>query len=311
MWDGEGGAGGEGGEGGGGEGEGAAIDWKADLSDELRAAPALANIADVGALAQNYLDQAVFLGNAIRPPGPEASDEDKAAFFAKVQEHAGSALVPRPDPEDAESREAFAKAMGRPDEASGYAAPEIENFNVELFDSAREMFHKLGLTQEQAHGLAEFRHAEMTDQYNAVVATMTQQHSELQQEWGMTYQPRLEALGVWLTAENAPKEITEGVKEMPANQIKFLHGLMARLGEGEGGSQHQQGGADGGALPPAEALARAQELLGRLSKMNPGDNEYAALSAKRLEYMKLAYPDSEVGLTTLRSQGVDASQVSA
>ena len=311
MWDGEGGAGGEG---GGGEGEGgqaAPVDYRLGLSEELRSAPVLQDIGDVASLAQNYVDQSVFLGNAIRPPGPDASDEDKAAFFAKVQEHAGTALVPRPDPEDAESREAFAKAMGRPDEATGYAAPEIENFNAEMFDAARPLFHKLGLTQEQAAGLAEYRHQEMTDQYNAIVATMTQQHSELQQEWGMTYQPRLEALTTWLTAENAPKEITEGVKEMPTSQIKFLHSLMARLGAGEGQTQHQHGGADGGAMAPAEALARANELMTRLHKMNPGDTEYAGLAAKRVEYMKLAYPDSEVGLTTLRSQGVDASQISA
>ena len=296
------------------EGEGGAaapVDYRLELSEELRAAPALQDIGDVASLAKNYVDQAQFLGNAIRPPGPDASDEDKATFFAKVQEHAGTALVPRPDPEDAESREAFAKAMGRPDEAAGYAAPEIENFNTDLFDSAREMFHKLGLTQEQAAGLAEYRHGEMVEQYNAVVATMTQQHGELQQEWGMTYQPRLEALGAWLVKESAPKEIAEGVKEMPTNQIKFLHSIMTRLDTGEGGSQHQQGGADSNVMPPAEALARANELMARLHKMNPGDTEYAGLAAKRLQYMKLAYPDSEVGLTTLRSQGVDASQVSA
>ena len=312
MWDGEGGAGGEGGgsEGGGGEGEGSAVDWRAGLSDELRAAPALADISNVGALAQNYIDQANYLGNAIRPPGPEASPEQKKEFYAKIREHAGDVLVPRPDPEDQESLTAFSKAMGLPDKPDGYTTPQIENFNPQSYDAARETFHKLGLTDVQAQGLAAYRHQEMTEEYNAVMASHTEQHAALQQEWGMTYQPRMDALGNWLVAEKAPPAIAEAVKQMPTDQIKFLHSIMTRLGEGEGKTQHQQGGADGGGLPPAEALERAAELMARLTKMNPGDPAYAGLAAKRLEYMKMAYPDSEVGLASLRS-GVDPTQITA
>ena len=109
-------------------------DWRAEFSPELKEAPSIKDFENPEALAKSYVEQAAYLGNAIRPPGPEASEEDKRKFYTQIQEHAGDKLVPRPDPEDAETMAAYAKAMGRPDEATGYIPPELEEFNIEMFD---------------------------------------------------------------------------------------------------------------------------------------------------------------------------------
>ena len=275
-------------------------DWRSTFPDELKSAPSLRDFTDVEALAASYVEQSQFLGNAIRPPGPEASSEARQKFYAQIQEHAGDKLVPRPDPEDQETINAYAKAMGRPDDATGYTPPQIDNFDNNLFDAARDTFHSLGLTNKQAQGLAEYRFKAESATMEANMAERNRQHGELEQEWGVTYQPRIDNLGKWLKADNAPEDIADHVKDLPSSQVKFLFDIYTRLGAG-GEANNNQRGDEPAEMPPAEALSRANEIMTRLHKMHPGDPEYQGLVMKRVEYMKMANPTASQNLNDLRA----------
>ena len=282
----------------------APVDWRTNLPDELRAAPGLADVHSVEALAHQFIESQGYLGRSIRPPGPEASDEQKQAFYAKIQEHAGDYLVPRPDPEDKETMDAFAVAMGRPKEAASYTAPEVEGFDLAGFDAVKGVFHSLGLTNKQAQGLAQWNHEMRTNGESESKAAMMEDHAGLQREWGMTYDSRMASIAGWLNREDAPQSIQQSLKEMPTEQIRWLHGVAKRLGSLEGDINSQQGGQESSDLAPAEANDRAQEIFDRLIKMQPSDPQYQNLVDKRMEYLKMANPGAATTLDSLRS-GVD------
>ena len=195
----------------------APVDWRANLPDTLRAAPQLADVKDVNSLATQFVEQQQYLGTAIRTPGPEAAPEAWASYYAKVQEQSGGKLIARPNPEDVETMRAYASAMGVPAEAGAYTSPEIEGFDQAQFDQVKAQFHQLGLTNNQAMGLATWNH-EMKSQAQADAhAALTADHALLQSEWGVTFQPRLAGIQRWLTADKAPQSVIDNVHQLPSD----------------------------------------------------------------------------------------------
>ena len=92
--------------------------WRDNLSDELKAHKGLADVKDVGSLAQQFLDGQAALGTSIRVPGPEAGEDAWKAFHTKLTDKVPT-LIPTPDPDNPEVMGALYKKMGRPDEATG------------------------------------------------------------------------------------------------------------------------------------------------------------------------------------------------
>ncbi len=61
--------------------------WKDDLNEDIKSAPAFKDIGDdINDLAKNFLDVQSHLGNAIRIPSAEASEEDVTAFHSRLKE---------------------------------------------------------------------------------------------------------------------------------------------------------------------------------------------------------------------------------
>ena len=286
----------------------APVDWRASLPDTLRAAPQLADVKDVNSLATQFVEQQQYLGTAIRTPGPEAAPEAWATYYAKVQEQSGGKLIARPDPEDVETMRAYASAMGVPAEAGAYTSPEIEGFDQAQFDQVKAQFHQLGLTNNQAMGLATWNHDMKAQAQADAHAALTADHALLQSEWGVTFQPRMAGIQRWLTADKAPQSVIDNVHQLPADQLKWLHSISARLNGAEGDASLIPAGQDDpNLLPPAEAISRANEIMERLSKMLPMDPEYQTLIAKRMEYLKMANPGASTDINQLRAGQVDAA----
>ena len=272
-----------------GEGEGnGTADWRAGLGEELAANPALQDITDVQGLAQNFVDQSAYLGTAIRPPGPEASEADRQKFYSRIQEAAPN-LIPRPDPEDPEAMNALKDALGRPADAKGYTMPEIDGLDSERFGVAAPVFHDLGLTQEQVDGLTNWDMAMRAEGVASGKAEITAARAELQREWGVTFEPRSAEIQNFMQNTDAPPGLVEAMGDGSVDNatMRWLHGLVKAVG-GEGQTiTNQQGGASDG-LTPVEAKSRAGEITDRLIKMHPSDPEYKILQDKRIDYLRMS-----------------------
>lgn len=130
---GEGGAG-EGGAGAGGEGGGGGgREWMATLPEPLRANETLGRFADVGALAQGYLETKAAATNRAAIPATDAAPEVWNQFYEQ---------------------------LGRPKEATAYDFAIPEGQTSPLADAFRPKAHELNLTTAQAKGVAEFWNAQ-------------------------------------------------------------------------------------------------------------------------------------------------------
>jgi len=107
-------------------------DWKASLSDEIRADKSLENIKDVEGLAKSYVHAQKLVGaDKIPVPNKFATEKDWDAVYQK---------------------------LGRPEDASGYKydLPEDQTIDETALKNFSDQAHKLGLLPGQANGMVKF-----------------------------------------------------------------------------------------------------------------------------------------------------------
>lgn len=116
----------------------------ADLPGDTREWLKKREVKDPLAAAKLAHDQAKLLGNAIRVPGKNATEEERNEFLNK---------------------------LGRPAEAGGYEfkvpkdLPEEMPYDAERAGRFRDAAHKMGLSQEQAAGLHDWFASEMLGEF--------------------------------------------------------------------------------------------------------------------------------------------------
>lgn len=114
---------------------GAPNDWRASLPAELREAPSLANFADPAALAKAHVEAQALIGRK-------------------------GLIVPK-EGDAPEVVAAYRTALGVPEKPEGYALAAPEGVPADAWDGQRATAfaaeaHKLGLTPQQAKGIAEW-----------------------------------------------------------------------------------------------------------------------------------------------------------
>jgi len=146
-------------------------DWKANLSDEIRADKSLENIKDIEGLAKSYVHAQKLVGSDKIPvPNKFATDKDWDAVYEK---------------------------LGRPADATGYKydLPEDKNLDAEALNNFSTQAHKLGLLPGQANGVVQFYNEAMSkvqqEQDNVAVAAREASTSELKKEWGQAYDQKV------------------------------------------------------------------------------------------------------------------------
>ena len=168
-------------------------------------------------------------GTALFAPTEEGGSEGKKKFLDKAIELSDGGLIPRPDMEDEEQRDALFTALGRPKEAAGYEFAEIEG--SEIGDDRKKFLgdvaHELGLSKSQLKGLDQkLRSAELQGT-NESQEAFTAGLKELRQEWGLVHDDRV----------NQAKKIAEIFfphldKDTPfsAAELKAFHSIAKQLG---------------------------------------------------------------------------------
>ncbi len=280
--------------------------WKTDLNDDISGSPAFKDIGDdINDLAKNYLDAQSRIGNSIRIPGEDATDDDRSTFRARLQEKVPG-LIPTPDIEDTESIKILRESLGTPTESDGYEMPAIDGITIDdtreklIRDTALEVGMSKGqlksfltkMYEADAMGLEVGNHAAEED----AVA--------LRKEWGVTHENRMKALHENLLSSEAPDALTEAIKNRRAGSetTKWLDSLFSKLGETTELTKHKDDKGNDG-VEPSEAILRAAEVRKKLTDPNivQTSPEYKALLAKLVKLEKMAHPDSSTDINNLRA----------
>ena len=151
--------------------------WMAQLGNvEADKAEKLSKFEKIGDLANNYLELEKKLGSSLVKPGDDASDEEREAFY---------------------------RALGKPESADKYS---IEGEQAEMF---RKMAYENNLTDEQAKAfyksLQEVGNNAIAAQKAAFDAQAKDTQAALQKEYGKDYNTKIEMLRRGVTAYGGEK----------------------------------------------------------------------------------------------------------
>ena len=186
------------------------LGWKAALEPDLQQHADLADVKEVKTLARSYVDLKGREKSALYVPGADANDEVKAAFKTKLNE-----------------------INGVPQSADKYDLPfdpKAPEYDADLEKTARNLFHKAGLNNEQANtllqgfveiggtqspkqtekiktaALEEFAKGEKT-RMDQIVATAA---ADLKTEWGGEYEKNV---AVTMKAVDNIEKVVPGFKK--------------------------------------------------------------------------------------------------
>ncbi len=147
-------------------------DWKAGLSDDLRADKSLENIKDISSLAKSYIHAQRLVGaDKIPVPNKFATEKDWNAVYEK---------------------------LGRPKTADEYKynLSEDQKVDTEALKNFSSQAHKLGLLPTQAQGMVSYYNEMIGKQLADAESVSTSQRekamTELKTEWGQAYDQKLQ-----------------------------------------------------------------------------------------------------------------------
>ncbi len=230
-------------------------DWRSSLPEDIRGAKAFDSVKDVNSLAKQFLDAQSHIGNSIRIPGEDAGQEAIDAFNQKLMNKTN--LMQKPEtPEDYDN---VFKAMGKPEDGTGYAMPEDVTGS---YDHLRDLALNANMTNKQFESLVK-----SVAQLDAT-AMETQQNQQqesintVKKEWGAAFDRNASQAVAALEATGAPESVIELAKagNVDGQTLKWFHALSQKIGGGEGSNAVADVGGDQ-VMTPAEARAQLDEIM--------------------------------------------------
>lgn len=253
-----------------------------DTDPALRDDPTLKDFPDVMTLAKSYRDTKAFVGNSIRPPGPDATAETKAEFFTKLQKHAPN-LLPFDD-NDAAAQDVVWSRLGRPKDAAGYEFKAPDDVPIDM-EGLRAAALATGMTKAQFTKAAEA--AVTATRKN--LADAAADNKALRAEWGQAYEPKLKAAAAAASKLNAPEAFVKLIQDgkLSSGQLKLWDTLAKSLGT-EGTEISKQNGSPAPGVPtPAEAEAQIHEIMADPDYWKGGAPRHKSLVEKVLKLQAL------------------------
>jgi hypothetical protein len=260
---------------------GAPEEWLKTLPEDLRAEPALKDFKDTASLAKAFRDTKAMVGTSIRPPGPEASPEQKKEFVEKILKADANLMYLAPDAPK-EAVDALWTKLGRPGKPEDYKLEGTET-PAEL----RALAAQAGLTQAQFAVLAQQAQAQTTAQQKALEAGW----GALRTEWGMAFDEKVASVAAVAKKLGVPDEAIAalGKGQWDPAQVKIWANVAKAIGTSPNEIPGQQG-AGSTTITPAEANARIAELMQNKAFFDESHPSNRALREKFMEYLKLADP---------------------
>lgn len=258
------------------------------ISDEdLKNDPTLANISDLDTMARMLHSAQKMVGNPknfIKRLSENASDEERQAFFREI----GA-------PEKPEEY-GLPQGLERPEDMPAMSEERVNQF--------RQVFHKAGMTKDQADAVLSTLNELEVNAWNEVSQRAEQRYEEaqrqLKEDWGQAYDEQLA-----LAQQVADKKGDEFKQWMEANGLEndpMLIRLMAEVG----GAMQEPGGLPSGGRPggsgrltPEAARERINELKGnpdfQKRWLNENDPGHKAAVDEMTRLFEAAHPSKEGG----------------
>lgn len=272
------------------------MEWFESLPDDLKSAPFFkplddGSVRELDSVITDLKGAATHMGNSIRIPGPDASDDDIKAFANKAMEKIPGLML-TPDLEDEESVNAIYNKLGRPAEAKDYTLPEGAELADDVASALRERAHTYGMSNRQFQKMVSDMTADQSSMTERQKEALTEDLNGLRGEWGEAYPVRLEKIAGLLEKTGAPAYLVESLTQqgLPSADLKWLYAMAESLGAE--GKPLSSDGNDGVDVTPGEALAQLSEVENNPALWDKAHPDNKRLTAKRVELMKLAYPDS-------------------
>jgi hypothetical protein len=251
-------------------------EWLSDVEDEsLRSEDALKTLSRFkgkGDLAKSYLELRGKVGeNPITVPGENATDEEREAFY---------------------------KAIGRPDSPDKYEFPEIEG--VEPDDDATKAFkeaaHKLGVPPEMASGMYQYLMEQaktyQENQAKAIETTQAETEKTLKKEFGKDYETNLTAGDNALRqviGDEAMKKLEAAGLHVDADVVRGAVKLSQAIGEDK-----LRGMGDGSRGGQVKTRAELEDIM----KKNPDWKSDPKLKQEVEDGFRALYPENNVAAYT-------------
>jgi hypothetical protein len=261
--------------------------WLDSMPESLRSAPFIKAAKNEADALQQIKNAAAHMGNSLRIPSEDSSDEDKARFRSRVIEKIPELML-KPNPDD---MDAFYSSLGRPESPDKYIidTEELPN-DFELFSQTA---FKHGLTQDQFRGVLEDIISQTKEQNEIDTAEHNTEMAALKSEWGEAYDQNMSSVKNFLLLSDAPEGIVEmfSEKAMSPREIKWIHSIANQTkAPVELAAQRTEQQA---LLTPVEARNRIQEVMNNSSHpyWNSSDPRHSDAINKMLEYQRAANPE--------------------
>lgn len=252
--------------------------WRNMVPKDFRDHPSLKDYKDFGSFVKSHVNLVGLLGREPRVPAADAPPDQWTQFFS---------------------------ALGRPDTADKYTLPLPQGEGApevipEVVDGFKKIAHDAGLTQSQAHKVAEWYFGvlnEQSDSLAAETAALTERtERELRREWGQAYDSKVRSAAK-VFSEFGGKDLLDWMETSGAGSNSHLIRMAAKFAEAmsEDRLGHSRGANFG--YTPAEA----QKEIGRLEldkdfqkalwdSQHPGHTEAVR---RRSELYAAAFPTEE------------------
>jgi hypothetical protein len=213
---------------------------------------------DIDDIAKSYQNLEKMVGNSVRIPSDDASDEAKQEFYDKIKDIDGILV---------KGSENFYDKLGRPEDKDGYALQEIASEEVlnapgvqSEIEAFKDIAHEIGLTQEQAEKLVASKLTTVKESLDLQVISRKESESKLHEIWGRDFENRMNSAKIVAKtyAEKYPDAMNDLVNGPAGNNVAFLQ-MMSELGksfkeQGHEGMQTAQFG-----MTPADAIRKISE----------------------------------------------------
>lgn len=228
------------------------------IPDELRMEPSLKDFKDVGSLAKSYVHANKMIGNSIRIPSEDTSDEARQKFYEKLKGIPNVAVLD-------DVNNVYSK-LGVPSSATEYQVEINEDYkdviNPELVGSFKEFALEHKLNNAQVNALIDYQANIIQSSFKEAYTTPEDAEAALRKTWGEDYDNRF--AGAQLAAKALSEKYPEDYKKLmtgPLQNNPLLLDLLAERGRGlQEGHGAVQGKTINYGLSPEEAKYKVEEL---------------------------------------------------
>jgi len=257
-------------------------DWRASLPEDIRSSKVFDSVADVNSLAKQFMDAQSHIGNSIRVPGEDASQEAIDTFHAKLMSKTDLMIKPQ----TSEDYQKVFESMGKPVDGKGYVNPE----GVEGYDNLRELALNANMTNKQFESMVSSVAQMDATAVEASTAKQKESRGVIEKEWGAAFDQNSSQAIALLEATGAPESLVALAKsgDIDGDSLKWFHALSQKLSGGEGSTAVNDIGGNQ-IMTPSEADAQLGEILGNKESpyWNTASPRHKEFQAKAMSLRKL------------------------